>query len=356
MDDEKVVISEVARMVHVVKTNEKQRRVIRRAAKRGAKSSTGSVKANDGAAKRAVNRKRRSNNSGSIWIRFSPGLQQEIPTGEVAEKNASWRMRCSQKKREGALAAAVAYYESALTQAREAGMAGAEGQPLSEDGAQYLREQYAVAKAMLTISPVGTHRAHCVRTMTGTVDAVVHMPEASNDAAYRACLDWAMQQVVKERMALRTPAAFVLPSCDGEDESTGNASSSMDEHSLPVEEEARQLVHDIRFHVVCQREDGNENASQCIVKVKGPAGKKVTSVVATQKLANAFKVNFTQMIRKEMTPLLQKSAADVHHAPHSITGGASSPSKPVSHTQKQQAPSNHGSSKDNSKKQRGGRK
>ncbi|CUG89732.1 Hypothetical protein, putative [Bodo saltans] len=326
IEDDKAVVNEIARLIHVVKTNEKQRKVIHRAAKKGAdnvpsKGQGKSEKSSKAQLRKKVNKKRASANSGSIWIQFTPCLQQPIATGDDATKNAAFRLKRSQEKREAALTSAVAYYESALAQAREAGMAASNGQPMSSEGAQYLKEQFSVAKAMLNVGAVGLHRARTVSTLSGGSDDAAaflsHLPEAISDSSYRECYEWAAQQITKERVAIKAPRPFVA-----EDEENGTVSSSADvveEEELSVEEEARQLAHAYRFIVT--DEEANQ-ASRCIVKVKGPYGKKTTSAVTSQKVANSLKTNLSQMLRKEMTPLLKKTQDNV-----AATQNAPSPSR-----------------------------
>jgi hypothetical protein len=301
IEDDKLVVNEIARLIHVVKTNEKQRKVIQRA-KRAAQSDATNVAKTQQHKK--VNKKRASANSGSIWIQFTPGLQRPATSSADDASNAVVRMKRSQAKREAALTTAVAYYESALAQARDAGMAASNGQPVSAEGAQYLKEQIAVAKGMLNIGAVGLQRARTVSILAGSDDAasaVSYLPEATSDASYQECFEWATQQIVKERIALKAPRPFV-----GDDEESGAASSSadVDEVVLPVEDEARQLAHAYRFTVT---DEEASKASHCIVKVKGPYGKKTTSAVTSVKAANSLKTNLTQMLRKELTPLLKKS-------------------------------------------------
>lgn len=303
LEDEKTVVAEIARLIHVVKTNEKQRKVIQRASKKSSSSTASRVAPSAKTeSKRKTSKKRVSANSGSVWIQFTAGLQKPLPTGDDAATNAAFRLQCSQKKREAALVAAVAYYESALGQAREAGMASSRGIPVTAEGAQYLHEQYLVAKSMLNVGAVGLRRARCVTLLTGHEDVVSHQAESISDASYRACFEWASQQVVKERSLLKAPQPFV-----SEDEEADAPSSSHNAgEELSVEEEARQIAHEFRF--VIADDEALQKASHCIVKVKGPAGKKTTSAVTTQKLANSMKTNLAQMLRKEMTPLLKKSA------------------------------------------------
>lgn len=298
-EDDKVLVSEVGRMIHVIKTNEKQRKVIRRA-KRNAETGAKDAAKRDVSAATGGSKKKRNGNSGSLWITFSPSYRDAAISTEREETLGQWRLLSSQKKREKALQTAVAYYASALGQAKEASLASEQGAPLSAEGSAYLQEQYAIAKEMLSTVPVGTLRVQRL-TAVGPETGSALVAGSLTDEVGRNCLAWAKAQIAEERRLLQAPPLFA-----SDDESAGPSPATA--ASSSIEEDAIALVQSMYFTVAS---DSN-SASLCVVKVKGPARKKVTTIVSSQRTANNLKTNLTQLLRKEASQLLQKPAVEAN--------------------------------------------
>lgn len=328
VEDDKTLVTELGRLLHVVKTNEKQRKVIVR---NKHKQKTASVDATQAAPKTAGDKRRRSRragqNAGSIWITLTPSFAAVTrqDTGNKKLSAAEYRAVLSAKKSEAAIAAARDYIASAMSQAEEAGLAE-RGVPTSIEGANYLAEQFAHAKNLARVAPVGHHLAQLVVSTSGQSTAVSPLPMSGS--SFQSSLSAAMDHVLRERTLLQCAAAVVRD----EDGTVLETAPVVEPPTLSVEDDARALAVQQRFLIGDATEaDGDVLPTKCIVKLKG-VSKKVTSILRTQKAASNFKQNFTQLLKKEVSSLLARDAA-------SLTSPAAGKTKAPSSTTAHKAPS-----------------
>lgn len=329
LEDEKSIITELGKLLHIAKANEKQRRIIKKSEKRVAAAEVPNEK------KVAARKKRSNKNGGSIWLTFSGAFRGVPSAGDEAdqEQRSSRRAELSKKKRVAAVASAEAFIASAISQAEEAGLA-VDGAPTGQEGADYLREQYLTAADMVKrCQPVGLHMSTLVASVcpvaTGQVVALTGQRRAAE-------LDWAMDTITKER-TLFTPPVFV---------SAEGVSTATDEQEVPtVLDEAQCLAEQQHLRIVEPTEhiDNSQLAAEggvtedviptkCIVKLKG-AAKKVTTILSNLKGVSNFKLNLSQLLKKDVLPLLAKGSGD-DSAPHTAgtankqkASGNASPSK-----------------------------
>mmetsp|Transcript_14803 Transcript_14803/g.16997 ORF Transcript_14803/g.16997 Transcript_14803/m.16997 type:complete len:340 (+) Transcript_14803:42-1061(+) len=317
IEDDKVLVTELGRLVHIVKANEQQRKIITRlsrkqrqaAKKSGVAEVVKTTKTPSGEEPQRARRKRRSVHGGSIRLTFSPailaGVRQMSTTAKASA--AELRSKLSQKRCETSVGVAQAYIASAVSQAVEAGLASDDGKPVSEEGALYLSEQFAIAKNILRPAPVGSRLAQLLghqQTVPPT----------------KSILDWTMDHVAKERQLLRCPA-YVERNEDGD---VVTSVTVVEPPMLSPEEESAELAAQCSFHIGEQVLEGSEDVAplKCIVKLKGPS-KKVTTILRTQKSAAGFKLNLVNLLKKEASSLLSKDPV----APPATASGAHSPKK-----------------------------
>jgi hypothetical protein len=325
LEDERAIVTELARMVHVAKAHKRQRKVIVAAkeGEQGVRATTDDA-VTQGAAMRR--RRRSPKQSGSVWITFkgafsAKSLYESSPGGQ--ERIAHFRAELTNKKQEKALTVAEEYLKSARQQAAEAGLIESEGP--TPEGLEYLREQAAAAAQMTEVPPVGARLTQLVSTSTPQGHPIVHaVPPQKLDPLQR---DRLVLDVVRERQ-LRYAFSEVpsdLPNV---------------EEAAWLRQERNSFVTQLPLEPVPQAMDGGVSEdvypARCIVRIKAGAPKaKKTTILSNKKSVASFLASMQQFLRKDVSGLMRRAPEEnIAAAPLSATTSSTSTKPSASAPQK----------------------
>lgn len=336
LQDEKVLVQELGRLFHVARANAREQRVIKRAAARTEEGSASPSKPRTGKASEKKPKKKKSNSKkgkkgksssdksrrargprrktrgGTVWVVLKGGFTR-VPTTSmtaIVEHNKVFRGRLSEQRRLAALEAAEAYVQTAWQQAQEAGLLLPDGSgPNSDEGLEYLREQYDVAAGMLRREPVGARLKQVVESTisssaaVGAADMTTAVPETVYDRD-----QWA-DIITRENVILRRFSKSLPLETDNTEAVLAEAAevpskfyfqiaeplAPQDSNTLALtpNSSSADLLHGEQVIDVLP--------TKCIVRIRGSGGKKHTTIISTPKGVNSFKSNFMQLIRKEIS-------------------------------------------------------
>ena len=293
IEDERVLLAELGRYVHLARADVKQQKIVRKA-----KSSASAVHADpqpsanssDAPPARQGRRKRKSNAASSIWLTFKGAVSRMVPrTAPKVAKQQAFRRAQSVKRRVGAVTAAEQYFESALTQAKDAA--------LDEEATDaYLHEQQHVAKGMLRKAPLGSHVADMAYSSGVQHNPISVRTGLSDSAAQRTAV---ASCIVRERV-------LVGDACDdaAQTDPLEEADVFLNQAAMILSHTEKKLVHDggVLHDIV---------PAQCIIRIKNSGRRKQTAVISNQKAASLFKTNLGLLLRKEIAPLLHQHKEEV---------------------------------------------
>jgi hypothetical protein len=176
---------------------------------------------------------------------------------------------------------AEAYFESALTQARDAGLDEAATE-------EYLAEQQAAAAKLLRRAPLGQYMHSLARTV-GLGHRLDAEPGVPDNAEHRQAL---AQCIVRERMLVGDAADDAMP------DPLTEADAYLAKAAMRLTHLEKKVTHDggVLLDVV---------PTQCIVRIKNSGRRKQTAFVTSQKAAVSFKTNFAAFLKKDVAPLLK---------------------------------------------------
>ncbi|ORC85008.1 uncharacterized protein TM35_000391820 [Trypanosoma theileri] len=335
LQEEKTLLSELGKLFHITRANAREQRIKQQVSKTA--SANNAAKETSDSPQRERNSKqekkqklkqqtrskksRKSTRGGTVWVVLKGGFAQ-VPTeanSAVISHNKNFRGRLSERRRVEALEAAEQYVQTAWQQAQEAGLLVKDGSaPSGEEGLQYLREQYAVAAAMLKREAVGSQLKQIVdQTIpSGFVNSTASSPSSTTTGVEATTTTtvcdkdkWA-EIIARENVILNRFADVSAVKDDGE----------------LVHHEAAQIGSKYYFNTfeplapenmgsaditTAGHAGSNSDAllgekgrdilpSKCIVRIRGSGKQKHTSIICTTKAVNYFKSNFMQIIRKEL--------------------------------------------------------
>ncbi|CBZ23074.1 conserved hypothetical protein [Leishmania mexicana MHOM/GT/2001/U1103] len=316
--EEKALLSDLSKMLHIIKANHKEQRNGREAVAAAAAASTAAANAASLKASKKTKpdtrrgSQRRSQHGGSVWIVLKGGFSpKSVPTAMQTEKvdtRASGRALLSEKRRAAALKEAEAYIESAWQQAKEAELLTKDGVP-TEGGDAYLAEQYALASRMLCPPTTGAHlhqlvASHCSSGLDDAVTGVAHgQPEYTLTRS-----EWE-DICTREAAILFRYRTSATPAGTAED-------------YFRAQQQARENFYHFATAEPMTKA-GDIVPTKCFVRIRDSQRDKHTCVLRTAKSVNYFKSNFGQVLRKELSAsrLPRGGAADEGDAATSAHAG-----------------------------------
>lgn len=385
--NERTILSELGRMIHVVKAAQKEKAQVRKAQKRvqaAQKDSTADAsgskkkkkaKKDDNQSRKGKNarhgRSRHSKEGGSVWMVLKGGFdaaqvplaEKKVPgsvpaaksqknqTGDAATlavHRAMLRLRWRLSQREKNVIAAEAYVDSAWREAESSELiepssskgknrnqATARGVPTA-DGAAYLTEQYHVAEQMINGPGVGS----VLNTLVRATSAGGPQPSssASSSAALPATI---LEQHLSEhknqwRDVLQREKAICL-----------GLSALGGEEIRVSDEEIREEVCKAWYCVAEEPMPSQKGSAQksdikptkCIIRLRNSQHQKFSAVLHQTKAVNSFTGNILKVLRKELannSVLPRSGKEEVTAVPTSNAAHPSQHQKPAPQQQSQQ--------------------
>lgn len=383
---EKTVLSELGRMLHVIKAAAKEKRQVSKAEARVGKSSNpaaGGSEAKRKAAKKngkgeaRRGKSRHSRCGGSVWMVLKGGFDgHQVPVAgaqgrtsdyngsktkslrpDVALARAAQRLEWVLKQRRAAVDGAESYIASAWREAEIGGLlssAGGKGSKAArtptEEGRAYLSEQYQAATEMVKGPYLGEMLHTLVRSTTAappptssktstTVDPSAWTPPPPPGEAIQQHLR-AFQPQWED--LLRREAVLRHGLAEGEPP------------AVTTEDVKQAVVHSWRYVAEAPgtASGGNDaKPTKCIIRLRSSAHQKFSAVLNNQKAVNSFNTNIVKVLRKELAndsvlPRGGKDEMDAKpHTHHTAGGGGGGGKQQSSHTQQQQQKGKRGGKK-----------
>lgn len=328
--NERKIVSELSRMLNVVRTAYKEKKQVKKAANiEQNRSNTNAAvlsKRKKEAKKEGVDAKsekkgktkRNSSNKhgGSVWILMKGGFHaSNVPTEKksfrvgddsltATEYRAYKRLQLELHLREKRLQNAEAYIESAWREAEIGGLLNSSavnasnesirGRVPSEDGEVYLQEQYDVAKGLLDHAPVG----QAMKDLTQNRGTAVQ-PSTGNSS-----LSPMLTALLKQYMSKNKSRWMKL--LEGENrirlgfmEANENTEISAVKEGDLFGQLLASWLHIVEEHRSTNAVKDDIKPTKCIIRLRNSQKEKHSSILSEPKAINYFTSHTLEVIRKE---------------------------------------------------------
>jgi hypothetical protein len=287
-EDERALLAELGRYIHLARTDIRQQKIIRKAAAAVTHADPQPPVAEEAPKGETPRRRvRKSSAASSIWMTFKASVARMLPKSHAkAVKEAEFRRARSVTVRATAVANAEAYFASALTQAKDAG--------LEEDATEeYLAEQQAAAAKLLRRVPLGSHITDLAQASAMSHRLVTE--QVPDNAEQRKQL---AECIVRERVLLGDVADEAL-------------ADPLEEADVFLHKAATRVVHDEKKLVHDSGVLVDVVPTQCIIRIKNSGRRKQTAFLCSQKAAASFKTSFAALLKKDVAPLLKHQKEEI---------------------------------------------
>eukprot|EP00796_Vickermania_ingenoplastis_P006259 gene6259-4508_t len=341
--NERMLLSELSRMLHVVKAASTEKRMVEKAVRRSRRqqhsggaaetkraSRKGKRDAVDGTRK---GRSRHSHEGGSVWMVLKGGfdghqvpveglkVRHGSPAAPVAARRATARLEWQLKQRQAALGVAEGYVDSAWREAEVGGLLEHGGTKTdgagprtpsfykaipSEDGKTYLEDQYATAAQMIAGPYVGrmlhdlvqaTSAPHTAQNVQqkGPKQAAIATSPSTTSAPPPAVLEQHLTQFSTQWADVMVRERAIRNGLAEEEKDILTADAIREEVA-----KAWHWVEEPGSGEGAEPIDGDILPTKCIVRLRNSQHQKHSAVLHTAKAVNSFTSNILKVLRKEL--------------------------------------------------------